>query len=256
LKKIKKKNKKNTMYLYIYDSFLNDKKYNDLLIKIEKRVTDLGIKGRVVRLSVLKNMKELIIDGIKDGVETIIVTGDTKTFSKVINITANLNITLGLIPVNSNNKIAKMLGIPPGVLACEILSSRIIKRIDLGKANKYYFINKAYINNGIVEIDYGNFKIMPITKENNITFYNFSSNKKFNPTDGILETVITPIKSTFFGKKLIKSTIFPFDNIKINSLSDEQATLLIDEQIIVKTPIKINVIPKKLKIIVGSERNF
>ena len=244
------------MYLYIYDSFLNNKKYSDLLVKIEQRVTDLGIKGRIARLSILKNMKELIIDGLKDGVKTIVVIGDTKTFSKVINIVADLDITLGLIPINNNNKIARLLGIPPRVLACEILASRIIKRIDLGQVNKYYFISKAHINNGLVEINYGNFKIMPTTKENNITFYNFSDKQNFNPTDGILETVITPIKSTIFGKKLIKSTIFPFLNIKINSLYDEQAALLIDEQIIVKTPVRIKVIPKKLKVIVGSERKF
>jgi len=244
------------MYLYIYDSFLNDKKYNDLLIKIEKRVTDLGIKGRVARLSILKNMKELIIDGVREGVETIVVIGDNKTFSKVINIIANLNITLGLIPINNNNKIAKLLGIPPGSLACETLASRIIKRIDLGRVNKHYFISKAQINNGNIEINYGNFKIMPTTEKNSITFYNFSNNKDFSPVDGILEMVIIPIKSTFFGKKNIKSTIFPFQNIKINSTSDEQATVLIDEQIIVKTPVKIKVDPKKLKVIVGGERKF
>ena len=244
------------MYLYIYDSFLNNKKYSDLLVKIEKRVTDLGIKGRIARLSILKNMKELIIDGLKDGVETIVVIGDTKTFSKVINIVADLDITLGLIPIDNDNKIARLLGIPPRSLACETLASRIIKRIDLGKVNKYYFISKAHINNGLVEIDYGNFKIMPTTKENSITFYNFSDKQNFNPIDGVLETVITPIKSTFFGKKSIKSTIFPFINIKINSLSDKQASLLIDEQVVVKTPVKIKVVPKKLQVIVGSERKF
>ena len=226
------------------------------MVKIEKRVTDLGIKGRIARLSILKNMKELITDGLKDGVETIVVIGDTKTFSKVINIVADIDITLGLIPVNNNNKIARLLGIPPRVLACEILASRIIKRIDLGRVNKHYFISKAHINNGSVEINYGNFKIMPTTKENKITFYNFSDKQNFNPTDGILETVITPIKSTIFGKKLIKSTVFPFLNVKITSLYDEQAALLIDEQIIVKTPVRIKVIPKKLKVIVGSERKF
>jgi len=244
------------MYLYIYDSFLNDKKYSDLLIKVEKRVTDLGIKGKIARLSVLKNMKELITDGIKEGVETVVVMGDVKTFSKVINIVADLNITLGLIPTNNDNKIAKLLGIPPGVLACEVLASRIVKKIDLGKVNKYYFITEASINNGSVEVDYGNFKIMPTTEENKITFYNFSNNNKYNPVDGVLETVITPIKSTFFGKKKISSTVFPFDNIKITSTSDEQAAVLIDKQVMVKTPVKIKVVPKKIKLIVGGERSF
>ena len=98
------------------------------------------------------------------------------------------------------------MGIPPGILACETLASRIIKKIDLGKINKYYFIDKAYLKSGNIEIDYGNFKIIPTTKESDIFFYNFSNNKMSNPVDGFLETVITPIKSTFFGKRKIKSS--------------------------------------------------
>ena len=74
--------------------------------------------------------------------------------------------------------------------------------------------------------------------------------------DGFLETVITPIKSTFFGKRKIKSSIFSFEKIKIKSTSDKQAAILVDEQIIVKTPLTIRVVPKKLKIIVGGERSF
>jgi len=101
------------MYLYVYDSFLNDKKYNSLLIKIEQRITDLGIKGRVAKLSILKNMKELISDAVKEGVETVVVAGDNQTFSKVINVIASLDVTLGIIPVVNNNNIAEVLGVPP-----------------------------------------------------------------------------------------------------------------------------------------------
>jgi hypothetical protein len=210
------------MYLYIYDSFLNDKKYTDLLIKIEKRITDLGIKGKVARLSVLKNMKELIMDGVKEGVQTVVAIGNNQT--------------------------------------CDILASRIIKKIDLGKINNYYFINTAEIVNGDVVIEYNNFKVQPITRQNKITLYNFATNENArvvsNPVDGILEAVITPIKSTIFGKKNIAGTVLPFTKIKIGSNADEQISILTDEQIIMKTPAEISVVPQKLKIIVGSERSF
>src|SRR3989339_705292 len=119
------------MYLYIYDSFLNHKKYTDLLTKIEKRITDLGIKGKVAKLSVLKNMKELILDGVREGVQTVVVIGNSQSFTKVINIVANLDVTLALIPVENDSNIAKVLGIAPGVLACDVLASRIIKKIEV-----------------------------------------------------------------------------------------------------------------------------
>src|SRR3989339_1961009 len=140
------------MYLYIYDSFLNDKKYSDLLISIEKRLTDLGIKGKIARLSILKNMKEMIMDGVKEGVQTVVAIGNAQTFAKVINVVADLDVALGLIPVDNNNPIAKVLGIPPKVMACDVLASRIIKKIDLGKINNYYFLNTAQIENGDVTI--------------------------------------------------------------------------------------------------------
>ena len=247
------------MYLYIYDSFLNDKKYTDSLIKIEKRITDLGIKGKIARLSVLKNMKELITDGVKEGVHTVVAIGNAQTFAKVINIVADLDLTLGLIPIDNNNPIAKILGIPPKDLACDVLASRIIKKIDLGKINNHYFINTAEIENGDVVIEYDDFKVEPTTNEHNIILSNFASEGNiFNssPVDGILEAVITPIRSTLFGKKKISGTVLPFTKIKINSNQEEQIAILTDQQIIMKTPAEISVSPQKLKIIVGSERDF
>jgi len=245
------------MYLYIYDSFLNDKKYADLLIKIEKRLTDLGIKGKIARLSILKNMKEMITDGVKEGVETVVAIGNAQTFAKVINVVADLDVTLGLIPVDTNNEIAKVLGIPPKVLACDVLASRIIKKIDLGKINNYYFVNTAQIENGDVTIEYKDFKISPITVKNKITLYNFASQfSNSSPIDGVLEAVITPIKSGVFGKKKIEHTVLPFTKIKIGSQAEEQVAILTDEQIIMKTPAEIKVIPEKLKVIVGSDRQF
>lgn len=243
--------------MYIYDSFLNDKKYADLLVNIEKRLTDLGIKGKIARLSILKNLKEMVTDGVKEGVHTIVAIGNAQTFAKVINVVADLDVTLGLIPVDANNEIAKVLGIPPKVAACDVIASRIIKNIDLGKINNYYFINTAHIENGDVTIQYKNFKISPITEKNQITLYNFASDfSKSSPVDGVLEAVITPIRSGVFGRKKIEQTVLPFTKIKIGSQAEEQVAILTDEQIIMKTPAEITVAPGKLKIIVGSDRSF
>ena len=47
------------MYFYFYDTFVSDKKNEQLLGKIENRLIELGINGRTEKLTVLKNMKEL-----------------------------------------------------------------------------------------------------------------------------------------------------------------------------------------------------
>lgn len=247
------------MYLYIYDSFLSDKKYSDFLIQVEKRITDLGIKGRIARLSILKNMKELITDGLKSGVQTVVVIGNAQTFAKVINIAAGLDLVLGLIPVENDNKIARMLGIPPKVMACDVIASRIIKKIDLGVINNNYFIGQAELNNADVLIEYDGYSVRPTTTDNNITIYNFAD-KKFlpnsSPVDGLLELAITPIRGGVFGKKNIAGTVLPFSKIKISSEAEEQVSILTDEQIILKTPVELSVAPQKLRVIVGPDRCF
>src|SRR3989338_2880950 len=102
------------MYLYLYDSFLNQKKYTSALARIETRLTDLGIGGKICRLSPLRNIKELIADELANGVKTIVVVGNDKTLSEAINFVAQHDVTLGLIPIGPNNSLAGQLGLPAG----------------------------------------------------------------------------------------------------------------------------------------------
>src|SRR5680860_565172 len=99
------------MYLYLYDPSLNNKKYSSLLAKIETRLTDLGIGGKIFRLSPLRNTSELLNDEVRNGIKTIVVVGSDKTITDVVNLAAKLEITLGIIPVGPDNKIAQVLGI-------------------------------------------------------------------------------------------------------------------------------------------------
>ena len=119
------------MYLYLYDSFLNNKKYSGLLAKIETRLTDLGIGGKIFRLSPLRNVTELMNDEVKSGIKTVVVVGNDKTTSTIINLAAQLSVTLGIIPVGPDNKIAQILGINSPEEACNILAARKIEKVDL-----------------------------------------------------------------------------------------------------------------------------
>lgn len=253
------------MYLYIYDAFLNHKKYANLLNRIENRLADLEIKGKICRLNVLKNMQEVIEDGIKNGVKTVVAVGDDETFSKIVNIIAEMDITLGIIPVNNRSKIAEIIGIPEGEKACDVLAQRLVKKIDLGKINHQYFIDSATISDSQAILDFDKFKISPTTKKSIISICNLgflSTNQSIYkqrlsiPTDGLLEAVIAPIKETFFSKaKSAGQSIFPFKKIQIASKS-EPVTVTIDQQVVFKTPVNVSIAPKKLRIIVGNKRLF
>ena len=124
------------MNIFIYDSFLNQKKYDRLLARVETRITDLGLNGKISRLSPTRNVSETITNELKRGAKTIIAVGNNKTINQIINSLAGSQAPLGIIPIGEdNNDIAKSLGIESIEAACDILSARLLVKIDLGLAN-------------------------------------------------------------------------------------------------------------------------
>jgi diacylglycerol kinase family enzyme len=246
------------MYLYIYDSVVSNQKYASLVTAIERRVTDLGIGGKIARLTILKNIKELVGDAVKNGVTTIIAVGDDQTFAKVINSVATLDVVLGFIPIESSSAIARTLGIPSRESACDVIAARIVKKLDLGKINNYYFLNAAEITNAKVRITCEGYSIAPMTELNTVRICNIGTAGEYsaNPMDGSLEAVITPIHSGWLSKKPLQATVVPFTKIRIESMDDEPVTIMTDEQIILKTPADVEVAPSQLRVIVGSNRMF
>jgi len=257
------------MHFYLYDSFLNNKKYESVLAKIENRLIDLGINGKIEKMSVLKSIKEVVEDNIKSGTDTIIAVGDDKTFAKIVPLVADQNgVTLGFIPVGEN-PIGNILGIPPAEKACDVLSSRLIEKIDLGKVNNHYFFSTLRIPGSqplTLECNGGHFRISSINQNDfvqicNLTFIPLGSGSKqkniCNPKDGLLEAIFTPIHTNILGKSrpdFNKMSIFPIKKIKI--MSDDSVSLVADGETVVKTPVTIEAVPKKLKLIVGKERKF
>lgn len=258
------------MYLYLYDNFLNSNKYHKLLSRIEMRLTDLGIGGKISRLSPLKNLQDLLSDELRFGVKTIIAVGNDETVSMVINNIVNCeNIVFGIIPIGRNNTIAKNLGIPQEELACDIISSRRIKKIDLGRVNNTYFISGIDIaaeNKIMLECE-ESYHIIPQAQSCLVHIYNLKpqslenvgENTIFNPNDGFLEALIQPIhqiSQTIFGivkkRKNITDSVFPFK--KISVLSKKSITIMTDGKKILKPPVDIEVVPNKLTVIVGKHK--
>lgn len=257
------------MYYYIYDSFLSNKKYESTLSRIETRIMDLGINGKIEKMTLLKSMREIVEDAIKKGATTIIPIGNDETVSKIISYLSNYNIILGIIPVGPHNQIAQILGIPPEDKACDVLSARIIEKVDLGKVNNNYFLSYLEIpSNRELILECDQYTIAPLSEDTTINIYNFGnilnrdkvSEKIYNPQDGVLEAVISkksenwgPLK--IFKKSFAESSIFPVKKIKIKC-SKECVPVMADGQVTIKTPVTVEVMPKKLKIIVGKNRMF
>lgn len=266
-------------YYYIYDSYLNDKKYRAVLAKIENRLTDLGINGHIGRLSLLKNIEELIGDELKRGVATVVAVGNDKTVNQVVNVIASKpGVALGIIPIGERNQIAELLGIPQAELACETLSARKTEKLDVGKIHsvknasgaadkQFYFLSGAVIPSQGVKLKFDEgYNIVPMDQNGYISIYNFycpmsGKRKSFchNPQNELLEISVENQPAEGFLKRFkntqeILPSIFPAK--KVTVVGKKTAPIIVDCEIVAKTPAVFRIAPQKLKVIVGRERVF
>lgn len=248
------------MNVFIYDSFLNQKKYDRLLARLETRITDLGLNGKIFRLSLTRNVQEAITSELRRGIKTIIAVGNNKIINQTVNCLAGGQVPLGIIPIGEdNNDIAKSLGIESMESACNILSARLLIKVDLGLANKTYFLSNASINNQGSVIDMNKNYTIETAEKGLIYIFNLIGEQiklppkiKFTPDDGVLELVISTYNKNFFTRQDHQS-IFKIKKITIHNLKNQ---LILDGSISLNTPVEITVVKKHLNIIVGKKRNF
>ncbi|MFA5129139.1 MAG: diacylglycerol kinase family protein [Patescibacteria group bacterium] len=248
------------MYQYIYDAFLSEEKYLRPMTIIENRLADLGLQGRVNRLNLFKDPRELILEGIKRGVDTVVAVGNDETLSRVVNAVGDFNLTVGMIPIGPKNEITRILGVEEGLLACDCLSSRLIRKIDLGKINDIYFL--AHLKAGSeVSLRYGkDYQVRSLTN-NLVEIYNLPTREEqADPEDGYLEARIRPSERKIFKKNskgdfsLDGKSYFPVRKVILEG--NEGSKILVDGLKLVSTPAEVQILPRQLKVIVGKNRFF
>ena len=257
------------MHIYIYDSFVSEKRNNSTLAKIETRITDLGLSGKIIRLNIINSIHNAIENEIKKGAKTIIAVGGNKILNQTINAVAKLShlslnnkIPVGFIPVGKkNNSITDILGIDNEEIACDILSARIIKKINLGRINDLFFLSNISIDskNTTIEIDQN--YIIEISKNKLINIINFY-NKEISPQDAKIKSqnklkllIKTKKTNTFMPAKnnISQQSIFPFNNLQI---INKENIVTIDDAFSIKTPANIRIAKEKIDLIVGKKRKF
>ncbi|MFA5133231.1 MAG: diacylglycerol kinase family protein [Patescibacteria group bacterium] len=249
-------------YAYIYADYLKGVKFEKIMRGVENRLTDLGISGRIHRLSQFKNLEEIIEEDVKRGVSTVVVVGDDAMVKEAINITADLNVALGIIPVGSGeDSIAALLGVPEGVAACDTLSQRIVDYLDIGKINNKIFLSRLSIFGQRTPIVCdGKYEIF--SPGGDIVIYNLDLEnkekliKKINVKDGRFEVLVKP-KETLgmklgFGKAKSNYSLFFAKEIIMKSTA--VFSIYVDGKKNFYKEVEIKILPKKLKVIVGKNR--
>jgi len=135
------------MHIYIFDQYLNQKKYERIVAKIETRLTDLGLNGKNCHVGPLKSLRSIVVEELRNTPKTIVAVGNNGTLNQVINSIGESDAVVGIIPVGGNNSIAESFGIKDEDQACNVLSARLMEKIDLGKINNQYFLSNARISN-------------------------------------------------------------------------------------------------------------
>ncbi|MFH1890706.1 MAG: diacylglycerol kinase family protein [Candidatus Kuenenbacteria bacterium] len=253
------------MYYYIYDTFINQKRYEKPLQKTEQLLANAGISGKIFKLNVLKNLEDIINQAENDNIKNIIAVGNDQTVSKVANLLVGKDLAVGIIPMGEQNNFALSFGINSAQEACEILSKRKIEEIDVGKVNNQYFLLSLESPTNDIIFDFEDYNISPLKENDLLGIYNIAPHQadfKSNPKDGIMEAVFSPAQSSWwsaiFGgknKEAKNKSIFPIKKVVIKH-SKKPVLLSIDRQRNIKTPVEVEVLKRKLKVIVGKERVF
>jgi len=258
------------MFFYIYDSFLAEKKYEKQLDKIESRLTDLGIAGKIIRLSILKNIEEIIKDIPEKDSPTIVIVGKDETFYQAGKALVGRRTPLGFIPIKKNSSVAKLLGLPTNEFSCDVLSARLIETIDLGKINNeiffsfidlpaqeallacdhQYLIKTSRLRRARI-INLGLLRLSSLAQEATVT------KLAANPRDGYLEILIgNPGKKILlFAKKEKLDSLFFAKEITITSKKrNRKFPIIIDGGKTISSPADVGLATKKIRLVVGRNR--
>jgi len=244
------------MHVYIYDEYLNKNKYNRAINRLEIRLTDLGLNGKIIRLEAIKNIKSAIANEIKLGSKTIVAVGNNQTVNRIIGAIIEADsygdfqqkTLLGIIPIGDDNSIADSFGIKNADDACNILLARRVEKIDIGSAGENYFLNQSTIESQGTVLEINNYTIES-QERGKISIINLLSDKKetvkSNPHDGRLEVLIRTRKKdqTFLTTKTLK-------------IHNPNYKLIVDDVVEIDTPVEINIRSGKLNVIVGKDRLF
>ncbi len=257
------------MFFYFYDSFVLNNKNEATLTRVESRIIELGINGRVEKLAPLRNMKELLQDGIKRGAHTVVVVGDDATFLRTVNIVAGQDIVLGYIPFGKESALAKVFGIPDTFEACNILSRRIIKELNVGKANKNYFLTSAKLEHtdGLQITCDEQFTVSGRIQPTSCHIHNLGNILSSPVKEALIDTTNNKLvldmqpntkKRSLLGRKNSSSSATGGSTLLVRKAElrheHEPIAVTLDNATTIKTPVTISVRPKQLKVIVGKER--
>lgn len=247
------------MYYYVYETTRNSTN-RKIQEKIKRLVIGLGISGEQVTPNPARSIDELIDIGVTKGYSTIVAVGSDVFANKVVSSLLNQKspeadkIVFGYIPTDLvNSMLASIIGISSLDQAVQALRYRHLKMISLAVVipNKFFLIPLL--------IKYGqafdaSIRVPEFIAESKATTLTISPDIYVNWDDesqgqGLIQSFIKNI----FGSSKPKTSPSHIKTDTLDLKTNPSLPVLLGDEIIAKTPIRVKALPDYLQIIVNRD---
>lgn len=244
--------------IYIYDSHLGTKRHQKALEKLETRLTDLGLSGKIYRLAPMTRVEEIIRDETKKGPKTIVTVGGDGLFTRVAGLLLEKQIPLAIIPIGTESVCAAVLGVT-SENACKVLAARRLLTLDVGKTNTgAFFLSQLVVttSNPVLKID--NEITARADGSTTVQITNLLPDDfgyggiKASPEDGQLNMYILKTGGNFLKKDVSQSSIA----CRHVEFTSGPYSAEIDGGVQVMGVQEVTILPKALSVIASKERKF
>jgi diacylglycerol kinase family enzyme len=280
------------MYYYIVDqNGLSIDKFELLQTQLQGLLAEFKVSGETARVTPLRSISDLVDTASQRGAKTLVACGSDDTFNLMLAALKGRDFTLGFIPFDENSFLAKILGIADVFTGVKTIAARRLEKIDLARISGNYFI--SYLEFGVMSQKlkglgwWTSLKMLSVEPKNliiridnsyninisalgglvaNIRSTSGQSQSIANPTDGNLDLLIL--------EKLSKTDILRYRQViaegnlelvpkttvikckKIEFLEPRGTNLSMLGRVVAKFPAAVEIIPQRLRLIVGKNRTF
>ncbi len=280
------------MYYYIFDQGnLPIDKFEQMQTEITGLTAEFKISGETARITPLRSISDLVETASERGVKTLVVCGSDDTFNLVLAALKGRDFVLGFVPMDEKSYLGKILGQENIFSAVKAIAGRRLKKIDLAKIGNNYFV--SFLEFGVMSQKlqnaglFASLKMLSSEPKNVMVriddSYNVSikalgglilnsrstscKNKTIaNPTDSYLDLLLleslTRMQILRFRKAIAEGCLeqVPKTTIikckKIELLEPFGMSLSMLGRMVTKLPTIVEIVPQRLRIIVGKNRTF
>ncbi len=280
------------MYYYIFDQGnLPAEKFEQMQTEATGLMAEFKISGETGRVTPLRSIADLIDTASQRGAKTLVACGSDDTFNQMLVALKGRDFVLGFVPFDPNSYLAKILGLESVFVGIKTIAARRLEKIDLAKIADNYFL--SFLEFGVMSFElkgagfFASLKLLSSEPKNlqiriddsytvNLkalggllvnTRSSSSKNRTIaNPTDCQLDLLILePLTKTQilrYRKNIAEGFLEAVPNTtiikckKAEFLDPRGMNLTILGRIVAKLPTTIEIIPQRLRLIVGKNRTF